>query len=127
MNKLQIGDTLTCGYRIDANYCNLYVLAYSATARQPYAVWDVDSGGNTRNGRYFGDAISAQKCFAYLCYDWLKASEQENSTEIEALPHSDTESSDAIKLLNGIFKNCKAPNPVDLDCMPKQNGKCPRG
>ncbi|MEG1429367.1 MAG: hypothetical protein RSB36_06550 [Hydrogenoanaerobacterium sp.] len=75
MSYPQIGIKLSCGYTIDANYRNRYVLAYSATAAQPYAVWDVSDSGDTINGRYFSSNIAAQKCFADLCFDWLTETE----------------------------------------------------
>ncbi|MEG2125726.1 MAG: hypothetical protein RRY14_07735 [Hydrogenoanaerobacterium sp.] len=84
MSYPQIGIKLSCGYTIDANYRNRYVLAYSATAAQPYAVWDVSDSGDTINGRYFSSNIAAQKCFADLCFDWMQENETEKAPEVEA-------------------------------------------
>lgn len=67
----QVGQVLSSGYTVIANYNNSYVLAYSKKAPDPYVVWNLDRDGDTVNGRYRSDLESAQKEFTASCFQWF--------------------------------------------------------
>ena len=67
----QVGQTLSSGYTVIANYNNRYVLAFSEKAPDPYVVWNVYQDGNTVNGRYRSDLENAQKEFTASCFPWF--------------------------------------------------------
>lgn len=75
---LCVGSVLPNGYILDANFCNVYILAHKVlpTARElpeiQYATWYLDSRLITHTGSYFSDAEEAQRHFAYLCFDWFQ-------------------------------------------------------
>ncbi len=77
----QIGEILPNGHTVDAAYCvgyDRYVLAHKDGAPQPYVVWSVDMDGDTRNGHYFSDQLSASGYFFSCCYDWQRVLKDRN-------------------------------------------------
>ncbi len=67
----QVGETLSSGYTVIANYHNRHVLAHNELAPQPYAIWDLDQDGETVTGRYFCEVSRAEKRFAEICFPWF--------------------------------------------------------
>lgn len=74
LDELKIGGQLRNGYFIDDLYIGgrgRYVLAHSPHREtpEPYVVWDLNQNGETYNGRYFIDALTASLRFRRLCTD----------------------------------------------------------
>ncbi len=79
---LCVGSVLPNGYTVDANFCNLYILASRSVAmvntgdhKKEYAVWHLDAIRATHSGKYCKSAEEAQRYFAWLCFDWFTQKE----------------------------------------------------
>lgn len=81
----QVGQTLSSGYTVIANYNNRYVLAFSEKAPDPYVVWNLDRDGDTINGRYRSNLESAQKEFADSCFLQSEKTNYSRLTEIRII------------------------------------------
>lgn len=75
---LCVGAFLPGGWRIDANYCNRYILASrNVVARNPgdplkeFVVWQVDTGHDVHSGKYCSRIEEAQRYFAWVCFNWF--------------------------------------------------------
>lgn len=75
---LCVGTLLPSGYTVDANFCNLYILASrNVVAWNPgdplkeYVIWHLDANREMYFGKYCTNAEEAQRHFAWLCFDWF--------------------------------------------------------
>lgn len=75
---LCVGAFLADGWRIDANYCNLYILASRNTVAwnpgdplREFVIWQVGARHNLHSGKYCKRAEEAQRYFAWICFDWF--------------------------------------------------------
>lgn len=71
----RIGTVLSDGYEVIANYRNIAILARqtSPDSPEPWAIWHLKTDGERYSGSYFADQESAERYYAYLCYDWADA------------------------------------------------------
>lgn len=68
----QIGTVLSGGYEVIANYRNFAILARqtSPDSPEPWAIWHLKTNGERYSGSYFDNQESAERYFAYLCFEW---------------------------------------------------------
>lgn len=68
----QVGQILPTGHKVLANYKNSIILAchQNLEAPEPWVTWHLNGDGERYSGSYFDNQESAERYFAYLCYDW---------------------------------------------------------
>ena len=111
----QVGETLSSGYTVIANYHNRHVLAHNELAPQPYAIWDLDQDGDTVTGRYFCEVSRAEKRFAEICFPWF----DEPLCEREAIRLRNLlwELDEAVEAdeLKTLIDRCGVPGSIEID------------
>ena len=94
----QIGTVLSGGYEVIANYRNFAILARqtSPDSPEPWAIWRLKTNGERYSGSYFDNQESAERYFAYLCFDWA---DERTCTPQALVPEEDESTEENIKKL----------------------------
>lgn len=94
----QVGTDLSGGYEVIANYCNFAILARqtSPDSPEPWAIWRLKTNGERYSGSYFDNQESAERYFAYLCFEWA---DERTCTPQALVPEEDEPTEENIKKL----------------------------
>lgn len=101
----QIGQILPTGHKVLANYKNSIILAchQNPEAPEPWVTWHLNGAGERYSGSYFADQESAERYFAYLCFEWA---DERTCTPQALAPEEDESTEENIKNSSGSSCNC---------------------
>lgn len=117
----QVGQILPTGHKVLANYKNSIILAchQNLEAPEPWVTWHLNGDGERYSGSYFDNQESAERYFAYLCFEWA---DERTCTPQALAPEEDEEpSEESIKKLLWQQLQLLAKEPPAQDDLPQKS------